>query len=299
MKNYTKKSLKASNGITLIALVITIIVLLILAGISISMLSGDNSILQKATDAKQASERAEAKEQAQMDIMAWITGKTANHQDASLDDSKVKDILTDKSYVKEAKKSSFITAKGEYEIPYSELYQSNGSNNNNNDNPSESPLDVLIGKQKSEILLKKSIPIDATTSARFYDCNFTTCDDYIEYNGEIYKVSYNVDYDGENRFATSIVTSVTATDIDIYTLGRSGDNIVTIAHGNSTYYDETSYFNYVGLDASGLVEDTLFGLTYLFPYKENGILAGYPMCGNYDDDFGEHGYTPMFPNPTD
>ena len=41
MKNYTKKSLKTSNGITLIALVITIIVLLILAGISISMLSGD------------------------------------------------------------------------------------------------------------------------------------------------------------------------------------------------------------------------------------------------------------------
>jgi len=39
MKNHTKNSLKASNGITLIALVITIIVLLILAGISISMLS--------------------------------------------------------------------------------------------------------------------------------------------------------------------------------------------------------------------------------------------------------------------
>ena len=37
MKNSTIKSLKASNGITLIALVITIIVLLILAGISISM----------------------------------------------------------------------------------------------------------------------------------------------------------------------------------------------------------------------------------------------------------------------
>lgn len=122
MKNCIKKSLKTSNGITLIALVITIIVLLILAGISISMLSGDNTILQKATDAKQTSERAEAKEQAQMDIMAWITDKTANHQDASLDDSIVQGILEKKSYVKEAKDTSFITAKGEYEIPYSELY---------------------------------------------------------------------------------------------------------------------------------------------------------------------------------
>ena len=39
-------------GITLIALVITVIVLLILAGISISMLSGDNSILSRATQAR-------------------------------------------------------------------------------------------------------------------------------------------------------------------------------------------------------------------------------------------------------
>ena len=33
---------KRNNGITLIALVVTVIVLLILAGISIGMLSGDN-----------------------------------------------------------------------------------------------------------------------------------------------------------------------------------------------------------------------------------------------------------------
>ena len=39
---------KGTKGITLIALVITIIVLLILAGISITMLAGDNSILKQA-----------------------------------------------------------------------------------------------------------------------------------------------------------------------------------------------------------------------------------------------------------
>ena len=128
MKIFKKKEINSINGITLIALVITIIVLLILAGISISMLSGDNGILQKATDAKQTSERAEAKELAKIDIMAWITDKTANHQDASLDDEKVKEILSDnKSYVKEAKETSFITSKGEYEIPYSELYETGNS----------------------------------------------------------------------------------------------------------------------------------------------------------------------------
>lgn len=51
-KQINKIKKKGTNGITLIALVITIIVLLILAGISIAMLAGDNSILNQATNAK-------------------------------------------------------------------------------------------------------------------------------------------------------------------------------------------------------------------------------------------------------
>ena len=47
-----------NKGITLVALVITIIILLILAGISISALT-NTGIFQKAKDAKQASENAE------------------------------------------------------------------------------------------------------------------------------------------------------------------------------------------------------------------------------------------------
>jgi len=52
-----------NKGITLIALVITVIVLLILAGISISMLSGDNSILSKAGDAREETRGATVKEE--------------------------------------------------------------------------------------------------------------------------------------------------------------------------------------------------------------------------------------------
>ncbi len=51
------------KGITLIALVITIIVLLVLAGVTISMLSGDNGILTNATRAKYATELAQYKEE--------------------------------------------------------------------------------------------------------------------------------------------------------------------------------------------------------------------------------------------
>ena len=49
---------KENKGITLIALVITVIVLLILAGVSISMLTGNNSIITKAGEAKTATDDA-------------------------------------------------------------------------------------------------------------------------------------------------------------------------------------------------------------------------------------------------
>ena len=51
-----------NQGITLIALVITIIVLLILAGISIAMLTGENGILRKAEVAKEQTDEEKAKE---------------------------------------------------------------------------------------------------------------------------------------------------------------------------------------------------------------------------------------------
>ncbi len=58
-----KEKFKRNKGITLIAIVITIIVLLILAGISISMLTGQNSILKRATEAKEKTETANIEEQ--------------------------------------------------------------------------------------------------------------------------------------------------------------------------------------------------------------------------------------------
>lgn len=54
---------KNQNGITLIALVITIIVLLILAGVTIATLMGDNGILTRTNEAKQKTEEAEIQEQ--------------------------------------------------------------------------------------------------------------------------------------------------------------------------------------------------------------------------------------------
>ena len=59
---YLRKKLKNTKGITLIALVVTIIILLILAGVSIAMLTGNNGILTQGKRAKEETEIAEEKE---------------------------------------------------------------------------------------------------------------------------------------------------------------------------------------------------------------------------------------------
>jgi len=64
---------EAQKGITLIALVITIIVLLILAGVSIAMLTGQNGILTQANNAKNATELASAKEKVELAVIGAIS----------------------------------------------------------------------------------------------------------------------------------------------------------------------------------------------------------------------------------
>ena len=57
-----RDTLRRNKGITLIALVVTIIVLLILAGISIAMLTGQNGILNRAAEAKEKTRAAQEDE---------------------------------------------------------------------------------------------------------------------------------------------------------------------------------------------------------------------------------------------
>ena len=74
---------KEQKGVTLIALVITIIVLLILAGVSIAMLTGDNGLLTKAKTSQTKSNVAEAADRANMEMQAiyadLLSGDTAEY----------------------------------------------------------------------------------------------------------------------------------------------------------------------------------------------------------------------------
>ena len=91
-----KNTFKSSKGITLVALVITIIILLILAGISISALT-NTGIFGKAKDAKSKSELADAQEKITLLEHEWQM-ESASNTNATLGEflaEKVKDKTID------------------------------------------------------------------------------------------------------------------------------------------------------------------------------------------------------------
>ena len=64
----TKLKIKQEKGITLIALVVTIVVLLILAGVSISLVLNNNGVISKAKDAKYSTEKGQAQDEVNLAI---------------------------------------------------------------------------------------------------------------------------------------------------------------------------------------------------------------------------------------
>ena len=80
--------MKKERGITLIALVITIIVLLILAGVSISLVVGNNGVLTQATNAVSKNRESAAKEDVEM---AWAGAVSKYWSDWANDSSAQKD----------------------------------------------------------------------------------------------------------------------------------------------------------------------------------------------------------------
>ena len=88
-----KTNLGKNKGITLIALVITIIILLILAGVSIAMLTGNNGILSQASKAKNETELASAREQLGLILTDVKMGAYENGEEPKITEDNKNDIL--------------------------------------------------------------------------------------------------------------------------------------------------------------------------------------------------------------
>lgn len=74
---------REENGVTLVALVVTIIILLILAGITVASLTGDNGLIGKSGEAKKQTEISEGLEQLEIAV-TQSTNKRGNIDEAKL-----------------------------------------------------------------------------------------------------------------------------------------------------------------------------------------------------------------------
>lgn len=122
-----KEKFKNNKGITLIALVITIIVLLILAGVSIATLTGDNGILKQAQEAKNKTKIAEVKERAQTDILGIQTeneGKMSKTQFVEILNKYFNDVPTEENLPEDLSKLILKTKEeyGSHDIKISEIW---------------------------------------------------------------------------------------------------------------------------------------------------------------------------------
>ena len=132
MKNFKKEKGKdilakskskiftTQKGITLIALVITIIILLILAAVTIAALSGDNGILSNAAGAKQETEKAEILEQIRLDIY----GEMADNGGADPTEADIESIADNYGDISGTSFEDKIltTEKGSYKIKLSDIW---------------------------------------------------------------------------------------------------------------------------------------------------------------------------------
>ena len=109
MKKLKNRRYSKNKGITLISLIVTIIVLIILAGISVAVLTGDNGLINKAGEAKDSSERADEKEALDQAVVEAM-GKNKR---GDLDIDTLKDTITNniKNIEIQAKTDSSLTVK--------------------------------------------------------------------------------------------------------------------------------------------------------------------------------------------
>ncbi len=125
-------NIRKNNGITLITLVITIVVLIILAGISINLVLGENGLFTKAKDAAKNMEIASLKEKISTELLTLQTENIENN--FALEKGDVERILRKYGTVIKSEDGNITglqpTGK-DYEIPFEEIWQGEMTNSYN------------------------------------------------------------------------------------------------------------------------------------------------------------------------
>ena len=138
--------LNNKKGITLIALVVTVVVLIILAGVSINAVLGDNGIIKKANQAASVTKEAEVKEAINRTILEfYLTNDYATLEDflkAKAEDGSIDSVTKNAD-------GTLTVKKGEYSVTVENKTNSSGgsSSGGNTGGETQTP-EITIGEAK-------------------------------------------------------------------------------------------------------------------------------------------------------
>ena len=138
--------LKNKKGITLIALVVTVVVLIILAGVSINAVLGDNGIIKKANQAASVTKEAEVKEAINRTILEfYLTNDYETLEDflkAKAEDGSIDSVTKNAD-------GTLTVKKGEYSVTVENKTNSSGgsSSGGNTGGETQTP-EITIGEAK-------------------------------------------------------------------------------------------------------------------------------------------------------
>lgn len=128
-KKNMKTKIKQEKGITLIALVVTIVVLLILAGVSVNAIFNENGLIKKAQEAQSKMDAAKQNDLAQLDELDnWITNNVNGNGNSTESSTLVKQITNNGTNV--VGENSDYTGKDGLQIDFKQ-YKGNGYTANN------------------------------------------------------------------------------------------------------------------------------------------------------------------------
>ena len=166
---------KEVRGITIISLVVTIVVLLILAGISINAVIGDNGIIKKAQNSAELTKESEAKE---------IINRTVMEFYLTNDYETLEDFLNDKvlsGKIDKVEKNTDGTLKV-WKDNYSVTVENKTNSSNNNDNNVNKTIKISAipyegiydGNEHEAITNVKAEPTDAILAYSTDGTNYST-----------------------------------------------------------------------------------------------------------------------------
>ena len=222
---------KENKGVTLIALAVTIVVMLILAGVTISVLNGENGIVKQAQKAKEESKIKELKEKVRIDI----AGKRVENINGELRVSVLKEILD--KYFDNVPVETQITSEtelkakeeyGKYEMKISDIdvgeitYETSYTIFKDvNGEQVPIPEGYIVSENSDENIVNKGLVISDSRGNEYVwiSCTVNSSSNKLQYK----RTEWGVEKDGTDN-SRAIKDELTLKDIDVTYSKTDTDN---------------------------------------------------------------------------